>query len=287
MFVVAGVTGNVGGTVARELLAKGQKVRVLVREPSKGVAWAKLGAEVAIGSLEDAASMTSALKGETGFFTLIPPNYAVPDFYAYQRKLSDAIAQAVKASGVPHVVMLSSVGADLAQGNGPIKGLHHLENVLRATGTVLTAIRAGSFQENVANSLAPARAMGIYPNFMPSADAAMPMIATKDIGALAAEQLALHPSKSEVIDLHGPAYSTRQVAEKLGAALGKQLNIVQIPETGWLDAMTKAGFPPHVAEIFAEMYRGFISGAIVPKGDRMVQGNTTLDETLKTLLASR
>ena len=118
--------------------------------------------------------MTGALRGAKGFFTLLPPNYQSTDFFATQRKTADSIAGAVKASGVPHVVMLSSIGADLAAGNGPIKGLHYLENALRAAGVKLTAVRAGSFQENVANVLEPAKKMGIFPNFAPSADYPMP-----------------------------------------------------------------------------------------------------------------
>lgn len=283
MFVVAGVSGHVGSVVAEQLLAKGQKVKVLVRDAAKGAAWSNKGAEVAQGSLEDQAFLTSALKGATGFFTLLPPNFAAPDFFAFQKATSDTIAAAVKASAVPHVVLLSSVGADLPSGTGPIKGLHYLENALRATGTKLTAVRAGYFQENIANSLAPAKQMGIFPNFTPSADYPMPMIATKDIGALAAQALLSPPAKSENVDLHGPAYSIRQLAEKLGSALGKTLQIVDIPQSEWVGALSKAGMPAHVAAVFAEMYGAFASGTISPKGDRMVQGTTTVDEVLKTL----
>lgn len=284
MFVVAGVTGHVGSVVAEQLLAKGQKVKVIVRDPQKGAAWSKKGAEVAIGELQDEAFLTGALKGATGFFTLLPPNFGAADFYGFQRQTGAAIAGAVKASGVGHVVLLSSVGADLAEGNGPIKGLHHLENALRAAGAKLTAIRAGYFQENVGGAVGPAKAMGMYFNFFPSADYPSPMIATKDIGTLAAESLLSPPAKSEIVDLHGPAYSQRQIAEKLGAALGKTLQIVDIPEAGWIDAMVQGGFPKHVAEVFAEMYKGFSTGAIQPKGDRLVQGKTTLDEVIKTLV---
>jgi len=284
MFVVAGVSGHVGSVVAEQLLAGGHKVKVIVRDAAKGAAWSRKGAEVAVGALEDQAFLTVALKGATGFFTLLPPNFAATDFYGFQRQTSDAIAAAVKANGVPHVVILSSVGADLAEGTGPIKGLHYLENVLRATGTQLTAIRAGYFQENAGNALQPARQMGIFPSFSPSADYPMPMIATRDIGALAAESLVSPAAKSEIVDLHGPAYSVRQVAEKLGAALGKTLQIVDIPQAAFVSTLQQAGMSQHVAEVFAEMYRGFASGNISPKGDRMVQGKTTLDEVIKTLV---
>lgn len=283
MFVIAGVTGNVGKVVAEQLLAKGQKIKVIVRDAKKGEAWSKKGAEIAVGELGDSAFLAGALRGATGFFTLLPPNFAVPDLYAYQRQTVAAIADAVKTAGVPHVVILSSVGADLAEGTGPIKGLHHLENALRPI-TKLTAIRAGYFQENVGNVIQAAKGMGIFPNFVPSADYPMPMIATKDIGNLAAESLLSPPAKSEVVDLQGPAYSIRQVATTLGAALGKELKIIDIPAAGHVDAMVQAGLPKHVAEAFAEMYAGFSSGAIQPKGDRLVQGKTTIDEVIEGLV---
>jgi uncharacterized protein YbjT (DUF2867 family) len=283
MYVVAGVTGHVGSVAAEKLLAKGQKVKVIVRDPAKGAAWSKKGAEVAVGTLEDQAFLTDALRGATGFFTLLPPNFKATDFFADQRKTGDSIAAAVKASGVPHVVLLSSVGADLPEGTGPIKGLHYLEVLLRATGVKLTALRPGSFQENVGMALEPAKKVGIFPSFAPSAEYPLPMIASKDIGAVAAESLLSPPGASEVVDIAGPPYSNRQVAEKLGAALGKTLKVVDIPPTGYLDAL-KQGLPQPVAEVFAEMYGAFASGKISPKGNRLVQGSTTLDETIKTLL---
>jgi uncharacterized protein YbjT (DUF2867 family) len=286
MFVIAGVTGHVGAVVADELLAKKQQIKVIVRNAAKGAAWSKKGAEVAVGSLDDPAFLAGALRGAAGFFTLLPPpNFQDTDFYGAQRKTADAIAGAVKISGVPYVVLLSSVGADLPTGTGPIRGLHYLENALRTTGVQLTAIRACYFQENLAGSLAPARQQGIFPNFTSSADHPRAMVATRDIGTVAAQALLTKPAKSEVVDLQGPAYSQRQLAEKLGDALGKKLKIVDIPESGWIPAMTQGGMPQHVAEVFAEMYRGFGSGTIKPKGDRMVQGQTQIDAVIKALVA--
>jgi uncharacterized protein YbjT (DUF2867 family) len=284
MFVIAGVTGHVGSVVAEELLLKKQPIKVIVRDAAKGERWSKKGAEVAVGSLEDQTFLTAALRGAEGLFTLLPPNFGAPDFYAYQRKASDTIAAAVKAAGVKHVVILSSVGADLPSGTGPIKGLHYLEGVLRGTGAVLTAIRAGYFQENLGGAVGPAREKGVYYNFTPSADYPMPMIATRDIGVLAAQSLIERPMRSEAVDLHGPAYSQRQLAEKLGAALGKKLEIVNVPEAQWLPALTQAGMPPQVATVFAEMYHAFATGIIKPCGDRAVQGKTQIDEVVKKLV---
>jgi len=280
MFVIAGVTGHVGSVVAQELLSHGEKVKVLVRDSAKGAEWSKRGAEIAVGALEDEKFLAGALEGAGGFFTLLPPNYQVKGFYAFQRKTADAITQAVKQSAVPHVVLLSSVGAELAEGTGMIKGLHYLENALRAAGTQLTAIRAAYFQENVLNSLAAAKNAGIFPNMTPSADYAFPMINTRDIGLLAAHELMFASGKSEVVDLLGPSYSIRQVAEKLGAKLGKKLQVVDVPPEGHVPAMVQAGFSQELAEIFAEMNAGFASGKIKPVGDRMKLGHTPIDAVI-------
>ncbi len=284
MFVISGVTGHVGSIAAKALLAKKQPIKVLVRDAAKGASWSAQGAEVAVGVLDDQAFLTSALKGAKAFFVLLPPPpHSVSNVYASQVPQADVIAAAVKASGVPYVVLLSSIGADLAEGTGPIKGLHYLENALRATGTKLTAIRAGSFQENVGSVLGAARQAGIFPAFLP-ADYAYEQIATHDIGTPVATELE-HAAKTEVIDLVGPPYSTRQVAEKLGTALGKKLNVVEIPPAGHLEALLKAGLPRALAESYTEMYAGFASGKVGLHGDRVVHGKVSIDETIKELTA--
>jgi uncharacterized protein YbjT (DUF2867 family) len=285
-YVIAGITGHVGSVVAAELLAHGETIKAVVRNGSRGAIWRDRGAEIAVGSLGDRAFLGKALAGAAGSFVLLPPNASeTGDYFAAQRRTSDAIAGAVKDSHVPHVVMLSSLGAELAEGTGPIKTLHYLENALRATSTELTAIRASYFQENIETIIPAARETGIYPNFLPSADMAIPMVATRDIGRLAATLLKSPPPRGEIVDLVGPMYSARQLAEKLGAALGKPLQVVDIPATGQVEAMMQAGLPRAIAEIYAEMNRAIGSGLITAKGDRTVSGTTTIDDVLSGLLA--
>ncbi len=283
MFVIAGVSGHVGGVAAKQLLAAGQKIKVIVRDAAKGATWSSQGAEVAVGKLDDAAFLTGALKNATGFFTLLPGDMTATDFFASQKKTADAIVAAVKAAHTPHVVILSSLGADLATGTGPIKGLHYLEEGLRPI-TKLTAIRAAYFQENVGSLLGAAK-MGVFPSLSPSADAPMPTIATVDIGMLVAKTLQAPPAKSENVDLIGPMYSNRQVAEKLAKALGKPVNILDVPQAGWVGAIMQGGMSKHIAEIFAEMYDAAATGKFASKGDRVVQGTTTIDDTIRSLLS--
>ena len=115
--------------------------------------------------------------------------------------------------------------------------------MLKATGTKLSAVRASYFQENVHNSVAPAKGAGIFPNMTPSADYPMPMIATRDIGTVAAFQLMFPPTKSEVVDLAGPSYSLRQVAEQLGTVFEITRTTSDAGSAERLDGMQAKSFP--------------------------------------------
>jgi uncharacterized protein YbjT (DUF2867 family) len=276
-YAVAGVTGRVGSIVASELLKHGDCVTVIVRDEARGPDWTRRGAQVACGSLDDGFFVSHVLRDSAGFFALLPENVAPDDFHGARRRMADAIAGAVYDSGVPHVVILSAIGAVLPDGNGPAKDLHYCEHRLRACGATLTALRACYFQDNVASALKPARHAGIYPNFLPSAEVAFPMVATRDVGWFAAAALTSPPPKSEVIDLFGPTYSVRQVAEYLGAALGKSLEIVNIPAEGHVTALMQAGLPRQIAEAVAEMFDAFSAGRLIPQGDRSLHGRTTID----------
>jgi uncharacterized protein YbjT (DUF2867 family) len=285
-YVISGVTGHVGSAAAAALLAQGQKVKAIVRDAARGAPWRERGAQIAVGSLGDPRFLSQTLAGAVAFFALLPPDNRIgdEDYYAAQRRTADAISAAVRESGVPFVVLLSSIGAELAGGTGPIQALHHLENRLRTTGTILAAIRASYFQENISDLIPAARRQGVYPNFLPSADTAIPMVATRDIGRLAAELLMTPPAANEVVDLLGPDYSARQLSEKLGAALGKPLQVIDIPADRHVDAMTQAGLPRSLAEVYAELYAAIGAGLLRPNGDRQVNGQTTIDEVLPGLL---
>lgn len=283
MYAITGVTGHVGGAAARELLTAGAPVRAVVRDLKKGAAWAELGAEIAVADFADRTALAAAFAGCRGVFVLLPTIATATD--AEHRGLADSIAAAVRASGVPHVVALSSVGADLVAGTGPIRWLHHLENRLRATGAVLTAIRSPHFQEKVEPFLA-ATGAGQYPVFGDSADVPTPMAATRDVGAAVARALQAPPAASEVVDLEAPSYTEQQVADALGAALGTTLRVITLPRPGWVDAMTGAGVPPLLAGELAELFAAEEDGLLEPRGDRREQCTTPIEETLQRLVGS-
>ncbi|WP_235939520.1 NAD(P)H-binding protein [Occultella kanbiaonis] len=282
--VVAGATGRVGSATARSLLAAGANVRVLVRRHADAQAWQARGADARVVTLDDRAGLGEALDGCSGLFVLLPFDLTVDDLDVHADRLIDAIAGAVADRQVPHVVMLSSGGADLAEGTGPITGLHRLEQALLATGTTLTALRPGHFQEKVTDLIEVARESGVYPVFAASADVAQPMVATRDIGAVAAEALLSPPTASETVDIIGPAYTERAVAAALGVALGRELHIATLPDGAWAGALEDAGLRPHIAASVADLYRADEQGLLAPRGDRSVQVHTGFDATLDRLL---
>lgn len=286
MYVVAGATGRVGSATARNLLTAGTEVRALVRRQADADMWKARGAEARVVTLDDRAALGEALEGCSGFFVLLPFDLTVADLDAYADTLIASIAGAVADQRVPHVVMLSSGGADLAEGTGPITGLHRLEQAILATGTTLTALRSGHFQEKVADVVGIARDSGVYPVFATSADVPYPMIATQDIGAVAAQALQSPPATSEVVDIVGPAYSERAVAVVLGDALGRELHVTTLPEDTWAGALVDAGFRPHIAESLADLYRADERGLLTPRGDRSVPVPTSIEATIGQMLAS-
>lgn len=279
MYAITGVTGHVGGAAARLLRTAGAPVRAVVRDPRQGTAWSERGADIAVADFTDRTALTAALTGCRGAFVLLPTIPTGTD--ADHRRMADSIAAAVAASDVPQVVALSSIGADLPGGNGPIRWLHHLEHRLRETGALLTAIRAPHFQEKVASVLPAAIGAGTYPVFAESADVPRPMVATRDVGAAAARALTSPPGASEVIDLEAPSYTERQVAATLGALLGRQLRVVTVPRPGWLGALTGAGVPPLVAAELVELYDAEHSRVLRPAGDRRLRCTTELGDTLR------
>src|SRR5260370_12076309 len=189
MYVVLGASGNTGHVVAKNLLAHGQKVRVVGRNATRLQPLAAQGAEIFIGDASDAPTLTKAFRGADSAYVLIPPNLTSNDVRAFQDHVSDAIATAVQNAGVKNVVSLSSIGADKASGTGPVVGLHNLEQKLnQIDDTNILHLRAVYFMENTLPQVGAIRMTGnvvgpLRPNLK------LPMIATRDIGAVAADAL--------------------------------------------------------------------------------------------------
>ncbi|HEY0709501.1 MAG TPA: NmrA family NAD(P)-binding protein, partial [Polyangia bacterium] len=181
MFVITGATGHTGKIAAETLLAAGKKVRVVVRNADKAAGLAKLGAEVVTGDLSDRASLARAFAGASGVYLISPPDMTTSNFLAERKPWLEAIARTAADAKVPHVVFLSSLGAEHVAGTGPIVTLHAGEEALRAAGVPATLLRAGYFLENWAAVLPVAKKDGVLPSFLPAGFSTI-TVATADIG---------------------------------------------------------------------------------------------------------
>ncbi len=277
MYTITGATGNTGRPIAEALLQEGKQIRVVGRSRERLEALAARGAEPIVASLDDVASMTRAFQGARAAYLMIPPSYGEPDFRGYQNRVGQALAEAILAARVSHVVNLSSVGAHLAAGVGPINGLHDQEQCLnRFAGVHVLHLRPVSFMENLLFNINLIKQAGI--NGTPlQADLAIPMIATQDIAEVAARRLlALDFSGKSTQELLGPReISMAEATRIIGKAIGKpDLPYVQFPYEEAERAMIGAGMSPDTARAFVEMYRAFNDGLLRPTEPRSA-ANTT------------
>jgi uncharacterized protein YbjT (DUF2867 family) len=271
--------------VAETLLARGAAVRVIVRDAAAGASWAARGAEVAVSSLDDVAGLTRAFTGVDGAYVLVPPIWGAAHPVEAARAVSTAIAEAAKAAKLAHVVLLSSIGAQHADGNGPIRILNDAEQRLAGLPGV-TALRAAYFLENWASVLPVAKSDGVLPSFL-AADLAVPTVAVADIGRVAAELLLAGPRGHQVVGLAGPADPTgTEVAAAVGRLLGRPVGLAAHPVAAAAGGLEAAGVPAPWAKLYAEMYAGISSGRVAFDGVRVVRGAVGVQDGLAPLLGA-
>jgi uncharacterized protein YbjT (DUF2867 family) len=266
-------TGHIGRGVVEALIGTGHELVLLCRDPAKVKDYTERGATAVAGSLEDAAYVARATAGVDALFWLTPPKFDAPDFRAYQRKLGDNVAAAVRKNKIRRVVHLSSFGAQHASGTGPIAGLHETEQKLNAAakevGGTVTHLRPASFFENFFMALGSIKSDGAI--YMPvPGDARMAMIATRDISPVAAKALTDKAwEKVKVQELLGPReYSHDEVARIIGDAVGKPVKHVPVPPEAAQQAIQGMGASENVAKTYVEMYQAIPKGLIVPEKPR-------------------
>jgi uncharacterized protein YbjT (DUF2867 family) len=256
MFVLLGSNGQITSQLARRLLAGGHPVRVIGRSATALASLQAAGAEAAAGDPADAAFLERAFAGATAVYTMTPPCYAEPDMRAAQDRIGESIARALRATHVRRVVNLSSIGAELPRGTGPVAGLHAQEQRLDAIpGLDLLHLRPGSFMDNLLPLAGAVAATGALPG-MEAPDAAIPMVATADIAAVAAREL-VQPQHRGVLILHAARHVTmREAAAAVGAAIGQAgLPYVQAPPEETKAMLREQGFSRDAADQLEELAR--------------------------------
>ncbi len=261
MYAVTGVTGQVGGATARALLAAGQAVRAVLRDPAKAALWEKLGASVAIADAGDAAALKRAFSGVDGAYVMVPPDFDPQPGFPGARAAIGAQVEALAAAAVPQVVALSSIGGQRSSGLGLITQSHLLEQALAGLKASIAILRPGWFMENSAWDLAPARETGAMPSFLDPLDRPYPMVATADIGKVAAQVLAQQWQGRRVIEIGGPKrYTQHEIAALLGRVLGREVQASAVPRAQWEALFRSQGMQRPAPRI--EMIDGFNSGWI-------------------------
>ena len=277
MHVVLGASGNTGHVVAKNLLARQQKVRVVGRNAAHLQPHAAQGAEIFIGDATDAAALTKAFQNADTAYVMIPPNLTSNDPLAYSERVSDAIAAALKNSGVKNVVALSSIGADKSKGTGPVVGLYKLEQKLnQIDGANVLFLRAGYFMENTLPQVGAISKMGFAVGPV-RPDLKLPMIATRDIGAVAADallNLTFHGKQTqELLGQRDITYT--EVAAIIGKAVGKpDLKYTQLPDEQIRPAMVQMGMSEQFAGLILEMAASLNSGYMRALEPRTSQNTT-------------
>jgi uncharacterized protein YbjT (DUF2867 family) len=273
MHVILGASGNTGSIIANSLLSEGRKVRVMGRDAGRLQRFVDKGAEAFTANMSDAAALAKAFNGARAAYLMLPPAKSRED----QERDSDAIAKAVKESGLPYAVHLSSYGAQVPEGTGPVAGLHSSEEKLNEIGGLnVLHLRAAYFMENNLAAIGMIHGIGIFGNAL-LPDLKLPMAATRDVGAYAAQRLwDLDFSGKQTRELLGPRdLSMTEATAVIARGIGKpDLRYEQFPYDQVEQALTQMGVPPKGAALYIEMYKAINAGVLIQQEPRSPENTT-------------
>ena len=287
MYAVMGITGKVGGAVARTLLAKGEKVRGIVRNPEKAAEWQKQGVELFKADYDNVDALTAAFTDVAGVFLMIPPDFAPEPGFPKTKAILEVLHEALSRALPPKVVYLSSIGAEQTSGLGLITNSHLLEEALGDLPFSHAFLRAAWFIENSAGDVASARDEGKVRFQLYPLDRKFPLVATADIGKAGAETLTQSWTGVRHIEVAGPeSYSPLDIADAFAEAVGRPVEAIAVPRAEWETLWVSQGMPEGRTAPRAEMVDGFNSGWIHfgVLGIEHVKGTTALREVIAQLV---
>ena len=283
MLAITGITGQVGGQLAGELLAAGRPLRAVLRDEAKAPAWTARGCEVAVAAMDDAAALTAAFTGTEAVFVLLPPTFDPSPGFVEARRTIAALSTALRASGVARVVCLSTIGADAAEEN-LLTQLRLMEQAFADLPAAVTFLRAAWFVENVAWDIEGARASGELPGLLQPVGRRISMVATADVAHAAATLLQEASTGHRVVELEGPVrVSPADLADALGRALGREVVATVVPRTAWEARFREQGM--RHPEPRMRMLDGFNEGWIAfdPQSPRLRKGTTSVQSVIDGL----
>ncbi|MEI7492710.1 MAG: NmrA family NAD(P)-binding protein [Bacteroidota bacterium] len=231
-YVIIGATGNTGKPITLGLLEQGHTVRIIARNTARTKELTDKGAVLFQGNISDSEFLKKAFEGADALYTLVAIDPQSVDFYATQVSQASAVAEALKASTIKHVVALSSVGAHLSSGAGVVQGLQKMEELFNGIpGINMLYLRAGYFLENGLQMAGMVKMLGLLGTPL-KPDLKIPMVATKDIAAVALRHLLAldFTGKSHEYVLGARDYTYEEIASIYGNAIDKPgLRYIQFP----------------------------------------------------------
>lgn len=286
MYAITGITGQVGGAMAQALLDAGLPVRAVVRNADKGAAWVAKGCDVATATMEDADALAKAFMGAEGVF-ILPPNAFDPSpGFPEARAVISAVKQALNVARPARVVCLSTIGAQARQPN-LLSQRTLMEDALGALSMPVTFLRPAWFMENFAWDVAAARDTGVIVSFLQPLDKPFPMIATVDIGRLAAKLIQEDWQGHRIVELEAERrYSPNDVAAAFASILGRPVRAEAVPRETWGALFKSQGMNDPVPRM--QMLDGFNEGWIRFEGKPLSieKGPTDLSIVLAGLISS-
>jgi NAD(P)H dehydrogenase (quinone) len=285
-YAITGITGKVGGEVARTLLGAGQSVRAVMRDDKKASAWADQGCAVAIAEMTDAAALTAAFSGTDGVFVLLPGNFDPSPGFPELRAILAALEAALLAARPSRVVCISTIGAQATTEN-LLTQLGIMEQTLGELPLPITFLRPAWFMENCSWDVAPARQSGVIPSFLQPLDKPFPMVASADVARRAARLLQETWSGRRVVELEGPTrVSPNDVAATFSRVIGEPVRVNAVPRETWRGLFQAQGMKNPTPRI--RMLDGFNEGWIEFESGAAgtVKGTTPLEAVVNALIAT-
>lgn len=290
-YVLTGGAGHITKPLASTLLAAGHNVTVIGRNAENLKPLTDRGAKAAIGSIEDAAFLTEIFKGADAVYTMVPPQYAAGDLEGY-RQTGANYAEAIKAAGIRYVVNLSSAGAHMPEGCGPVSGLHRTEQELnKLTGVNVLHLRPGYFYINFYGNIGMIKSMNVIGGNYGDDKTEIGFSHPADIADAAAETLLNLSFKGHAVRyLASDERTAGDVANVLGAAVGKpDLLWVEFTDEQTRGGLLQAGLPDTMADKYVEMGAALRSGKMAEdylKNRPQQFGKTKLEDFAKEFAAA-
>jgi uncharacterized protein YbjT (DUF2867 family) len=287
-YVITGGAGNISKPLTEKLLKAGHEVTVVGRNAEHLKSLKGQGAKAAVGSVEDTEFLKKTFEGADAVYTMIPPNWNPTNWKNWIGQIGKNYAEAIQEAKVKYVVNLSSVGAHLPEGGGPVNGLHRVEEALNnLKGINVKHLRPNYFFANLLSNANMVKQMNIMGGNFGGDNFKMVLSDTGDVAEVAFEELNnLKFTGHSVRYIASDERSTSEIAKAFGTAVGKPaLPWVVFSDDQTLDGLVKAGIPEEIARNYAEMGHAFHSGKMLEdywKNHPDKLGRTKLEDFAKT-----